>query len=661
MAQQSMTCVNQPMKYLRDAGQRERKAQASDGATVQSSVFGSDVLSDGFLQLDEDLRITHANDAAAEALAIGSQSPLGLSLRDLPASRHLKLVLDTICQVSTSRVPRGAKVSVPTTGRNWQIKVFPACPGFALFFRDVTTEQKARGWLSLLNMAVDRINDLVMVTDGTPLTREHGPRVIYVNTTFETVTGFSRDEIIGTCPIFLRDGGVHVPGAGPIVEAVAQGKEVRGEVQCHTRHGQELWLEIDMVPLFDAEGQLTNWVSLKRNITERRQLEKHLRESEGFRGIARMSGKIAHDFNNLLSIVMGNCDAIVDMTEPGSVLRDLAERCLRAGERGAKLTARLQAFGGTQQLFPEPCNLGDVAASLVEGFRTELSPQIGLDIDASPGLWLTRLDRQRFSSSIHELLCNARDAISDAGNITVTVRNVRLDGRTDKSVHDLPPGAYVELSITDTGRGMTREQIDSAVRPFFSTRQDGLATGLGLGGALGFARQSGGHMQLDSVLGQGTTVSFLFPAEEIPSSAPTRHHAAPRKVEAASAQNLPPDLRILLVEDDPQVRQDLVRNLEQRGLSVMAAANATEALRILAQRNPPDMMISDIVMPGDMDGIALAQIARRYVPEMKVLLISGFADRQVAAGVAEDPGIGFMPKPFRLDGLLARMSELHGP
>ena len=618
------------------------------------------MLSDGFLQLDKDLRITHANDAAAEALAIGSQSPIGLSLPDMPASRHLKLVLDTIRLVATNRIPRRANVSVPTTGKVWQIKVFPSDSGFSLFFLDITSEQKARGWLNLLNVAVDRINDLVMVTDGTPLTRDDGPRVIYVNTTFETMTGFSRDEIIGTCPIFLQDGGAHVPGAGPIVAAVAQGKEVRGEVHCHTRHGQELWLEIDMVPLFDADGRLTNWVSLKRNITERRQLEKHLREAEGFRSIARMSGKIAHDYNNLLSVIMGNCDAIVDMTEPGSIVRDLAERCLRASERGARLTSRLQAFGGTQQLFPEPCNLAEVATGLVERFRSELSPQISLDIDAPIGLWETKLDSKRFSSSLHELLRNARDAIGDAGHIGVKVQNVRLDGQSDASVPGLPDGAYVKLSVKDTGRGMTREQIDSAIRPFFRTGEEMLATGLGLGGAFGFARQSGGHMQIDSAPGHGTTVSFFFPADDSKPILNLQHHAALRKIEPANTQSPAPDMRVLLVEDDPQVRQNLTENLEQRGLRVTAAANATEALRTLALRNPPEMMISDIVMPGDMDGIALAQIARRYVPQMKVLLISGYADRQVAAGVADDPGIAFVSKPFRLDGLLARINELHG-
>lgn len=619
-------------------------------------------IADGFVLLDGDLRILFANDHACAALSadckVPGKSPVGQNLAQLatrPVWSSLGAVLADV--LATGRARR-LRVPEARAGRIWQLKIFPSDQGLALCLRDVAAEQQARGWLKLLEMAVERINDLVIVTDATPLNGNDGPNILYVNEAFAATTGYTIDEITGQVPLFLRSDGHSAEGASPIIRAVAVNREVRGEVQYRTRDGRELWLEVDMVPLHDGKGRLTNWVAIMRDSTDRRRYEERVRQTEKFEAMAKLTGKVAHDFNNLLTVIIGNCEALSEFLENDPGLKHFADLSLNAAERGAGLTARLLDFGKRQQLFPELSDAGRIVETALMRMRGNIPDRITLNAAPGPDLWAVNIDRERFTAGICELIRNASDAIDGAGCVQVGVENQRLDRQHDDLWPDLPNGAYVAITVTDDGPGMSADHAARAVEPFFSTKGKGVATGLGLSGLIGFVRQSGGEARLVSAPGEGTRVMLLVPAQaEVLAKTIAGGQAAP----AIAVAEPEPDLtgvRLMLVEDDRMVRDNLRHHLLQRGLVVTTARNADQAFEMLCTGRPPELLLSDVVMDGEMDGLALAQVARRWVPDLKILLMSGFTDHAIDSSGDVDRGLAFIAKPYRIDALVRKLGEL---
>jgi PAS domain S-box-containing protein len=639
----------------------------------------------------------------------------------------------------------------------------------------VTSERAREEQLRLLDAAVARQNDILLITEAEPIDGPEGPRIIYVNDAFVRLTGYGREEAIGRTPRFLQGPETQRAELDRIRAALEAREPVRVEVVNYTKGGAPLWLELDIAPLNDAAGRCTHFVAVQRDITARKQAETALRVSEErFRLITRathdviwdfdvtagelflsenllsvygydaatiasgrdlwrerlhpedrdrvianitaalagtgatwsdeyrflradgapanvidrgfiirddsgaavrmvgsmmdvteqrrlddrlrqaqkleavglLTGGIAHDFNNLLTVILGGSEVLAEEIADEE-LRSLAEMTITAARRGAELTNRLLAFARRQPLAPRRVDLGELAQGLEGLLRRTLSEAIEIRVTTRARLWPTEIDPGQLENAVLNLAINARDAMPAGGRLTIETANAVLDEAYAATAPDAAPGEYVMVAVSDTGTGMAPETLARVFEPFFTTKEAGRGSGLGLSMVYGFARQSGGHVRIYSELGQGTTVRMYFPrAADRTAAAPEDAQAAPA---AGGAEH------ILVVEDDPLVRRNLTHQLGTLGYRVTAAEAGAEALAIIEATPDIDLLLTDVVMPGGMNGAALAAAARVRRPDLRVLYTSGYAEDAIVHHGRLDPGVELLAKPYRRQELAAKV------
>lgn len=382
---------------------------------------------------------------------------------------------------------------------------------------------------------------------------------------------------------------------------------------------------------------------------ERVVMEDHLREAQKMDAIGKLTGGLAHDFNNLLGVVMGNLDLLRDVVEANPAAVRLVDAANRGAVRGAALTRSLLSFARRQPLDPRLTDINRQLDEVVELLRRTLGAGIEFCFVPQPDLWPVTIDAAQFGSCIVNLAANSRDAMPGGGTITITARNYSIDRNNPGDESPLSSADYVLIEFSDTGTGMSDETLASAFEPFFTTKGPGHGTGLGLSMVYGFVKQSGGHIALRSRLGQGTTVRIFLPCDRsvaaLPAAAPVARKPAPRGKET-----------ILVVEDNAAMRDTVTRQLTALGYDVVAAGGGAAALAILEDpKQRIDLLFSDVVMPGNLDGYGLSRRAVALRPGLAVLLTSGFP------GEAPDPGAGKGPrllgKPYRHDDLALAVRE----
>jgi signal transduction histidine kinase len=369
-----------------------------------------------------------------------------------------------------------------------------------------------------------------------------------------------------------------------------------------------------------------------------------------FEAIGQLVGGVAHDFNNLLTVITGALDLTLRDANLPHRARRMIEMSMAAARRGSELTGQLLTFARKQVLQPEVVNSNEVIAGL-EAFVTRAATErIVVVSELSPVLWPARLDRGQFETALLNLVLNARDAISGGGNIVIRTGNVVLAAGTHP---DLPPGDYVRISVRDTGSGMTKEIIARAIDPFFTTKEVGKGSGLGLSQVYGFVRAAAGALRIDSEAGEGTTVELYLPKS-------TERPLRPQTFDLVPIRPAQGDETILVVEDDPDVLNVAVSGLLDLGYEVKTATNADEAMDVLRREADIDVLFSDVVMPGGMNGAQLAIEARRIRPDLKVLLTSGYT----AAALNEDHGLSerleVLRKPYRREELANKLRLVIG-
>ncbi len=379
--------------------------------------------------------------------------------------------------------------------------------------------------------------------------------------------------------------------------------------------------------------------SLEHQRTAIDELNQKLTQSQKMEAMGQLTGGVAHDFNNLLTVILGNAEHLAEQLAPHKELRTIAESIATAAERGSDLTRSLLAFARKQPLMPKDIDIGRKVAGMEPLLRRTLGEQIECEFQFGPNLWQASVDPGQLTSALLNLVLNARDAMPSGGKLTVEVGNISL-GYTDLDVSgEARPGDYVMVAVTDTGTGMTAEVARRAFEPFFTTKDVGKGTGLGLSMVYGFARQSGGAMQIRSEPGQGTAVRLFFPRIQTPrvSAAPT---ATLRRAPTGSET-------ILAVEDDDMVRSYVEGELNALGYRVIVARNAPAALDILRGSEDIDLLFTDVVMPGGMFGTELAREAARLRPGLKILLTSGHAEHPVNATDGSGRTVQILNKPYR--------------
>ncbi|MES5099760.1 PAS domain-containing protein [Agrobacterium sp. BA1120] len=385
--------------------------------------------------------------------------------------------------------------------------------------------------------------------------------------------------------------------------------------------------------------------------------EEALRHSQKMEAVGQLTGGLAHDFNNILAGISGSLEMMNTRLAQGRVgdLERYINGAVGATKRAAALTQRLLAFSRRQTLDPKPLNINSLVDGMLDLITRSVGPGIKVETVGAAGLWATYVDAGQLENALLNLCINARDAMPSGGNLTIETCNRWMDDRSAR-VRGLEPGQYVSLCVSDTGTGMSQEIIDRAFDPFYTTKPIGQGTGLGLSMVYGFAGQSGGAARIYSELGKGTMICLYLPRHAGEVEATDVEKEATTDALRADGEET-----ILVVDDEPLVRMLAVEELQDLGYSVIEAEDGASALRILNSARDISLLITDVGLPGGMNGRQLADAARVKRPELEVLFITGYAENAVLNHGHLDHGMHVMTKPFQLDAFAQRVKALVHP
>jgi PAS domain S-box-containing protein len=442
------------------------------------------------------------------------------------------------------------------------------------------------------------------------------------------------------------------------LEVLASGSPlVRYETRAMHKDGSHRWVSWTLVP----EGELIYGVARditaeKRQAEALRQVEEALRQSQKMEAVGQLTGGLAHDFNNMLAGVAGHLDLMKLRLKMGQSA-DLPQRidaALGVTQRAAALTHRLLAFSRRQALDPKPTRVNELVGSMTDLICRTAGPAIKVETDLQAALWMTFCDPNQLESALLNLANNARDAMPDGGTLRIAAANTTLDADNAAMYPGLRPGDYITVSVSDNGAGITPDVLARAFDPFFTTKPMGQGTGLGLSMVYGFATQSGGHVQILSQAGNGTTVRLTLPRHGIDLALPER---TPNDgaVEPGPGKGV-----VMIVDDEADIRMVMGEVLRMHGYEVREAADARVALQMLQAEPAPDMLVTDIGLPGGMNGRQLADIARAQRPQLPVLLITGYAESTVMKNESLPAQMALLIKPFPMKALLAKVASMSG-
>ncbi|WP_425437651.1 PAS domain-containing protein [Melittangium boletus] len=471
-------------------------------------------------------------------------------------------------------------------------------------------------------------------------------RYLSVNPAWSTLLGWSPEELVGKDSTWLEHPEDRAKTLGEREQLSTGERTQRFENRLRHKDGSYRLLSWTAVPI--PEDRLV--YASARDITEQRQIEEQLRQSQKMEAVGKLTGGVAHDFNNLLQVIAGNLQLLQ---------RDVAgnERGLRrvrtaigSVERGARLASQLLAFARRQPLAPMVIHLGRLVRGMDELLRRSIGEDIEMETVISGGLWNTSVDPNQLENVILNLAINARDAMHNTGKLTIEVSNAMLDDRYALRHPEVLPGQYVLLAVSDTGSGMTPEVMDRAFEPFFTTKPEGRGTGLGLSMVYGFVKQSGGHVKIYSEVGHGTTLKIYLP-RTFEAEMPLAEETMAGPIEGGHET-------ILVVEDDAEVRATVVELLMELGYRVLKAPDGQSALAILQSGLPVDLLFTDVVMPGPVRSPELARQAKALLPDIEVLFTSGYTENAIVHGGRLDPGVHLLSKPHRREDLARKLRQL---
>jgi PAS domain S-box-containing protein len=725
--------------------------------------------SDGLVAMNADWRFTYVNGQAETLLRRSAGALIGQRIWDAFPELAGTAAEEACRAALASRETRNLTCFLAPLQSWFEITAYPARDGLTLYFRDVTQDHLRRERLRLLEVATGKLNDIIMITPAEP---EAAPP-IFVNEAFTRLTGFAAEQVRGLVPAILHGPQTDPAQIARIAGALRERRPIRAELLTARRDGGALWLELDIVPVADRAGQFTHFVSVGRDVTERKQaelqlaqqaalldqasdailvvdqdnrvrfwnrsaerlygwtraevlgrpvldltsadpvacglaleavvrngawsgqvgqrrkdgtrlvvegtwtlvrdadgaprailavntditarleLERALRQSQRLEAIGQLTGGVAHDFNNLLTVILGNAELLSEAlgAGPGDAerreLAAMARMVMSAAERGAALTGRLLAFSRRQALDPRVVELRPLLAELLQMLRPTLGEHVETELLHGEALWPAMIDAPQLENAVLNLCINARDAMPAGGRLVIETANAVLDEAQARREAEVTPGDYVMIAVSDTGGGMTPEVAARAVEPFFTTKEVGQGSGLGLSMVFGFIKQSGGHLKIHSEPGLGTTVRLYLPrASGAGGQASRRTEAEPPRGRGE---------RLLVVEDDHLVRNHVAAQLRELGYQVVAAAGAAEALELLRQPGGIDLLFTDVVMPGALHGPALAEAARRLRPGLRVLFTSGYTENGIIHHGRLDPGVLLLNKPYRRRDLAGKV------
>ncbi len=507
---------------------------------------------------------------------------------------------------------------------------------------DITDRVRMVNELRKFQLAVEESGSTVEITDSNGV-------IEYVNHKFEKVTGYSREEVIGRKPSILKSGRVAPEVYEDLWRTILSGKEWHGELENKTKDGRYFWEHISISALRNPQGDITNFVAVKEDITEKRSLENQLLQAQKLEGIGRLAGGVAHDYNNILGIIIGFCDLSLSQLHKDDPLYQNIDSILKSAKRGADLTRQLLAFARKEIIMPVPVNLNESIQSIRKMLGRLIGEDVELIVQLENDLKQILIDPTQVDQILVNLSTNARDAIRNVGAISIRTTNTTLTPDFCRMHPGLEPGPYVQLSVSDTGAGIDPDILHRVFEPFFTTKAVGQGTGLGLSTVFGIVKQSDGHIEVNSNPGEGTRFDIYFPVYDGPA----------RSAEKTETDKpLTGSETVLLVEDEPALLDLGRRSLEAFKYKVLIAATPGEALLIAdSYKGTIDILVTDVVMPA-MNGKELHQHILAKRRDVKALYMSGYTADVIAQRGIVDKGMSFIQKPFKPKDLARKVREL---
>jgi len=512
---------------------------------------------------------------------------------------------------------------------------------------NATNERDAQTFQQV-QTAEDRTRDFAEASADWFWEMDHEFRYTYLSERYEEITGARITDRIGQRRWDAADPAEDAEKwAQHIADHEARRPFKNFEYTPLTENPSRIYLSSSGVPVFDTDGNFTGYRGSTTDIRERKHLEEKLGQSQKMETIGQLTGGVAHDFNNLLGVMLGNTEMLEERLAGDEQAAHNLEALKRAVDRASSLTNRLLAFSRQQTLSPVSTDVTLLINEFEEILRRTLGETVDMRIASDPELWTATIDQHQFENALLNLAINARDAMSRGGGLTIETTNITLDAIYAAQFDDVIQGDYVQVAVTDTGSGIAPDIQDKVFDPFFTTKGVGEGSGLGLSMVYGFAKQSKGHVTIYSEVDHGTSIKLYMPRSNVDAT-------------QASSDNDALDFdrgseRILIVEDDAEVRKIPANILRKQGYNVVEADNGAAAIEHLNDGEAFDLIFTDLILPGGMNGVEIAEEARRIQPGIKVLYTTGYAETSVAHHGRLDPGKTLVNKPYRRAELLEKV------
>lgn len=638
-------------RELREAVERRERRMAEEALSATEARFQSLVEQSlvGIFMLQEDI-IIYVNPKFGEVFGyrpeelierknllelVHSDDQIGVMTRFL---RPLKEGSEPLHVFFRGKHRTGATVDLEVNGTRTVINGADAVIGTLL---DITERRRAEAELSKLWQAVEQSPVSVVITDLRG-------RIEYVNPKFIEVSGYSEGELIGERPSIIKSGNMEDAFYRDLWDTICSGREWHGELQNRKKSGELYWESCSISAVKNPEGEITHFVALKEDVTERKFAIEQLRQVQKMEAVGQLAGGIAHDFNNLLTVINGYSTLLIRAMEENSPMRKEAEQILRAGERAADLTRQLLGFSRRQIMEPRVLDVNKQVKSVQKMLERLIGENIRLITSLAPDAGLIKMDPGQLEQIVMNLIVNARDASDTGGVITVETANCALDEGFTGTHPGSQAGSYVRLSVTDRGQGMTEEVKQRLFEPFFTTKEMGRGTGLGLATVYGIVKQCGGYIQVISEPGRGARFDIYLPRTLETTEAQSR-----RQLD----ESIDTNYTILVVEDEPGVLNLVVHTLRMRGFKVLESTDPEQGIALFDKHEGDiDMLLTDVVMPF-MSGPTLADILLGKKPDLKVLFMSGHMENRIGFEKTLEKGMQFLPKPFAGDALIRKVRD----
>lgn len=591
---------------------------------------------------DSEGKITLANRAFLQRVNRTADTIVGAKLEELLAPEYAAQLIALDKEVFEKKTVIQRELNSPEP-RNYLSTKFPLfnakgeIDAVATISHDITDTKAAK----TINLRIfEKSLDLILVTDSKGT-------LIRISPSVYAILGYKPEELVGRNAVEF----IHADDLEATREEMRLARRglVSRNFESRYLHKDGQIVRLTWTGMWVAEENQHFFIG--HDMTERVKLEQELRQSQKMEAIGQLTGGLAHDYNNLLTVILGNAELLAESLTDRPALLPLAQATVDAADRSAVLTQRLLAFGRRQALDAKATDLNQLVTGMMDLVRMTVGEQIDIDLALGDEPWIVKVDRGQLETAVLNLVVNARDAMQKTGTLRIETGKASFDDEAASISPEIKTGNFMMLAVSDNGAGMSPETLSRVFEPFFTTKDTGKGTGLGLSMVYGFVKQSGGHISIYSEQGIGTSVKLYFPPVD-------REAAEHLAVANAKDELLTGTESVLLVEDEPSVRINTERQLVLLGYKVIAAASGNEALQLYENGFRPDLLLTDVIMAGGMNGRELAERLTRLSPETRVLFMSGYTAgvlANVGNGIPE--GTHFLGKPFRRSQLARAVRE----